>query len=61
MHSRVADPHHYDADPDSACHFDTDPNPACHFDAEPTFHLDADPDPDPSFRIKAQNLEKLLE
>ncbi len=39
-----------------------DPNPACHFDAdpEPTFHYDADPDSDESFRIKAQNLEKML-
>jgi hypothetical protein len=30
----VADPHHFDADPDPdpACHFDVDSNPACHFD-----------------------------
>jgi hypothetical protein len=42
--SSVADPHHFDANPD------------------PTFHFDADPDPnaDPSFQIKAQNLEKVL-
>jgi hypothetical protein len=25
---------------------------------DPTFHFDADPDPKPSFQIKAQNLEK---
>ncbi len=66
----VADPHHFDADPDEdpdpARHFDADvdPDPACHFDADPdpTFHLDAvpDPDPDPSFQIKAQNFEKVL-
>jgi hypothetical protein len=48
------DPHHFDADPDPACHFDSD--------LDPTFHFDADPDPDmePSFQIKAQNLEKVL-
>ncbi len=33
----VADPHHFDADPDPAFHFDADP--------DPTFHSDADPDP----------------
>jgi len=31
----VADPHHFDADPDPAFHFDADP--------------DLDPDPDPAF------------
>ncbi len=41
----VADPHHDDADPDPACYFDAD----------------ADPDLDPSFRINAQILEKVLE
>jgi hypothetical protein len=37
-------------------HFDASPNPdlASHFDADP------DPDQDPSFQIKAQNLEKVL-
>ncbi len=43
----VADPHHFDPDPnpasDSACYFEADP-----FDA----------DPDPTFQTKAQNLEK---
>jgi hypothetical protein len=29
----VADPHHFDADPDPAYHFDADPKPACPFDA----------------------------
>jgi hypothetical protein len=33
----VADPDHFDADPDPAFHFDTDP--------DPTFHLDTDPEP----------------
>jgi hypothetical protein len=46
-------PHHFDADPDAdtdpTFHFDADPDPAC--------HSDADADPDPSFQIKAQNLE----
>jgi hypothetical protein len=27
-------------------------------DPDPTFHFDAEPDPDPSFQIKDQNLEK---
>ncbi len=48
------------ADPDPACHFD--PDSTFHFaaDQDPTFHFDPDPnpDPDPSFQIKAQNLEK---
>jgi len=26
--SSVADPHHFDADPDPAFHFDADPDPA---------------------------------
>jgi hypothetical protein len=43
----VADPHHVDADPDSACHFDAEP--------DLTFHIGADPDP--SFQIKAQTLK----
>ncbi len=41
-----------------------DPDPACHFDADayPTFHFNAvpDPDPDSSFQINIQNLEKML-
>ncbi len=48
--SCVADRHHFDADPDTACHFDAAP--------DPTFHFDADPDTDPSFRMKAQTLKK---
>ncbi len=49
LFSSVADPHHFDADPDPACHLDADPDPARHFDL------------DPSFQIKAQNLvEKVL-
>jgi hypothetical protein len=46
----VADPHHFDVDPD--------PGPACHFDADPDLAFHFDPDPDPSFQIKAQNLKK---
>jgi hypothetical protein len=49
----AADPHHFNDGPDA------DPDPACHFDADPSIHFDgnADPDPDPSFQVKAQNLE----
>ncbi len=57
----VAYPHHLDTDPDPASQFDADPDPACQFNADldPTFHFDADAYPDPSFQIKAQNLEVL--
>jgi hypothetical protein len=48
--SSVPDPPHLDADPD--------PDPAYHLDPDPTFHYNADPDS--CFRIKAQNLEKVL-
>jgi hypothetical protein len=47
----VADPHHFNADPDPdpACHIyaDPDPDPACHLyaDPDPIFHFVADPDP----------------
>ncbi len=63
------DPHHVDADadadPDSTYHPDADPDQIFLFDADPdadldpTFHPDADPDPDPSFKKKAQTLEKI--
>ncbi len=62
--SNVAEPHHFDGDPDAdpGCHFDADPDLelACHFDADPdlTFQFDADPNPDPSFQIQAQILKK---
>jgi hypothetical protein len=56
----VADPHHFNADPDPdlACHFDASPDLACHFDADPdpTFHFAADPDP--SVQVKGRTLEK---
>ncbi len=54
----VADPHHLDADPDPSCLFDVDPDPdpACHFDAD----ANTDSDPDPSFQVLAQNLEKVF-
>jgi hypothetical protein len=68
----VVDPHHLDADPDSTFHPDADPDYDFLFDTDPvhtfypdedpdpTFHPDADqnPDPDTSFQIKAQTLEK---
>jgi hypothetical protein len=43
------------ADSDPACDFDADPDP------HPTSHFKACLVPDPSFQIKAQNLEKVLE
>ncbi len=51
--SNVSDPHHGGSDPDPGCHFDVDSDPACHFGA--------DPDPAPSFQIKTQNFEKVLQ
>ncbi len=41
---RVADPHHFNADPDP------EPDPAFHFNADPdpAFHFNAAPDPDPA-------------
>jgi hypothetical protein len=35
-------------------------DPTCHVDADPSFHFAANLDPDPSFQIKAQNLEKVF-
>jgi hypothetical protein len=51
---RVEDPHLLDTvpDPDPACHFVADPDP----DPDPTFQFD----PDHSFQIRAQNLEKVV-
>jgi hypothetical protein len=46
----VVEPHHFDEVPDA----DADAFP------DSTYHPDADPDPHPSFQIKAQNLEKVL-
>jgi hypothetical protein len=31
----VADPDHFDTDPDPGFHFDTDPDPGFHFDTDP--------------------------
>ncbi len=58
---RVADPHHFDTDPDAdsdpACHFQADPDPDFHFDADsdpdPSFHCGTDPNPDPTFHFDA--------
>ncbi len=41
LRCRVADPRHFNADPDSASHFNADPDPAFHFH----------PDPDPAPQI----------
>jgi hypothetical protein len=46
--SRVADPHHVDADPDPSDHFD--PNP------DPTFYFNEDADPAPRKIIKSRIL-----
>jgi hypothetical protein len=37
LESRIADPHHFNADldPDTAFHFKADPYPALHFNADP--------------------------
>ena len=40
---RVADPHHFNADPDPAFHLSADPDPA--------FHFNANPDLDPPFLL----------
>jgi hypothetical protein len=37
----IADPRHFNADPDPAFHFNADPDP------DPAFHFNADPDPVP--------------
>jgi hypothetical protein len=43
---------------------DLDLDPACHFDEvldpDHTVNFDAYPKPNPSFQLKAQNLEKVL-
>jgi hypothetical protein len=41
----VADPRHFDADPDPVRHLDADPDPVFHFDADPdpAIHFHADP------------------
>jgi hypothetical protein len=35
LRGRVADPHHFNADPDPALYFNPNPNPAFHFNADP--------------------------
>jgi hypothetical protein len=46
LRGSVADPLHFDADPDPTFHFDADPDPAFLLvaDPDPAFHFDADPD-----------------
>jgi hypothetical protein len=39
----VADPGHFDTDPDPAFHFDTDPDPAFQFDTDPTVDTKSNP------------------
>ncbi len=61
LSNRVADPHHFNADPDPAFHFNADPDLAFHFNADPdpAFHFNEDPDPlfhfnlepDPAFHL----------
>jgi hypothetical protein len=48
--TRVADPHHFNADPAPASNFNADPDPA--------FHHSADPDPTP--RPSDANLRQLV-
>ncbi len=31
----VADPHHFNVDPDPSLQFNSDPYPTCHFNADP--------------------------
>ncbi len=47
--SRVADPHHINADPNPAFHDKSDPDPAVHYksDPDPAVHFNADTDPVP--------------
>jgi hypothetical protein len=58
------DPHHPDADPDSADHSDADPDSDFYLTwirmRIRLLHPDADPDLVPSYQIKAQTLEKVL-
>jgi hypothetical protein len=62
LFSSVADPHHFDADPDPdpTCHFNADPDPAFHFNADPDPTFLFDTDPNPCFQKKAQILAKML-
>ncbi len=41
LQSRVADPHHFNADPGPAVYFNANPDPGFHFNADP----DLDPAP----------------
>ncbi len=43
-----ADPHQFEADPDTTCHLDVDPDPTFYFNAGPN----------PRFQIKAQTFKK---
>jgi hypothetical protein len=49
---RVADPHHFNADPDPSIH--------CNVGTDPTFHLNAGPDPDPAPHQSEANLQPLV-
>jgi hypothetical protein len=52
LRGSVADPHHFEADPDPDSHFDAD------LDLDPTFDFDTDldADPDPNFEVRRKTL-----
>jgi hypothetical protein len=54
--SRVADPHHLNADPNPAFQFNADPDPAFHFNEDPDPHFTADPDLHPAPHQSDRNL-----
>ncbi len=57
---KVADPHHFNADPDTSCYFNASPDLAVHFNADPdsAFHFTADSDIAPHQRD--ENMRSLV-
>jgi hypothetical protein len=57
--SHVADPNHFNADPDPVFHCNSDPDPAFHCNADqvPPDHFSADPYPDPAPHNNDKNLQ----
>jgi hypothetical protein len=47
FNTRVADPHHFNADPDPVFHLNADPDPTFYFIADPASKNNADPDTQP--------------